>query len=355
MILLLCRVEFYTPAAPRSRRLGLPSFGEKLKLEREKRKVTLEQISVSTKIGTRMLRALEENQFNQLPGGIFNKGFVRAYSRVLGLDEEQTVADYLQASGDAPPARADTVSPEPTTLEHILHHNGGDDKSHQHAARQPGPSETEENILRMEAEADAPGHQLPWGVFAALLLVVALTLSLWSRYERERGRRAVQSVSNTAALPVSQSPRGASDFAASSSSGPSPTSGSSSTGSSSNGATSSNKDRESGGSRIVSSTPSSTAVLAHTSLTAAQTTAGDFSLLVQAREESWITITSDGKPISSELLPAGSERQVRGHQQIVVKTGNAGGVDFQFNGKKVIAAGEYGEVKTITFGPRGLM
>ena len=355
MLLLLRRVEFYPPAAPRSRRLGLPSFGEKLKLEREKRKVTLEQISVSTKIGTRMLRALEENQFNQLPGGIFNKGFVRAYSRVLGLDEEQTVADYLQASGDAPPARADTVAPEPTTLEHILHHKGGDDKS-RHTARQAGPSETEENILRMEAEADAaPGHQLPWGVFAALLLAVALTLSLWSRYERERGRRAVQSVSNTAVVPVSQSPRGLSDFGAGSSSGPSPTSGSSSTGSSSNGAASSNKDRGSGGSRIVSSTPSSTAVLAHTSLTAAQTTAGEFSLLVQAREESWITITSDGKPISSELLPAGSERQVRGHQQIVVKTGNAGGVDFQFNGKKVAAAGEYGEVKTITFGPRGLM
>src|SRR6202051_3271583 len=108
MILLLCRVEFYTPAAPRSRRLGLPSFGEKLKLEREKRKITLEEISVSTKIGTRMLQALEENKFNQLPGGIFNKGFVRAYSRCLGLDEDQTIADYLQASGDALPASPET-------------------------------------------------------------------------------------------------------------------------------------------------------------------------------------------------------------------------------------------------------
>jgi cytoskeleton protein RodZ len=326
----------------------LPSFGEKLKLEREKRNITLEQISVSTKIGTRMLRALEENQFSQLPGGIFNKGFVRAYSRVLGLDEEQTVADYLQASGNAPPAGTDAVSPEPTTLEHVLHHNGGGgDKLHQHGARQPGPSETEEHILRMEAEADAPGHQLPWGVFAALLLAVALTLSLWSRYERERGRRAVQSISSNAAaaLPVSQSPRGASDFAASSSSG-----------TSSNGAASSNKDHASGVSRVVSSSPSSTALLAPTSLTAAATVpAGEFSLVVQAREESWITITSDGKPISSELLAAGSERQVLGHQQIVVKAGNAGGVDFQFNGKKVGTTGQYGEVKTITFGPRGLM
>ena len=74
----------------------MPSFGEKLKLEREKRKITLEQISVSTKIGTRMLQALEEDRFNQLPGGIFNKGFVRAYSRFIGLDEDQVVADYLK-------------------------------------------------------------------------------------------------------------------------------------------------------------------------------------------------------------------------------------------------------------------
>ncbi len=82
----------------------MPSFGAKLKLEREKRKITLEQISISTKIGIRMLQALEEDNFNQLPGGIFNKGFVRAYSRFLGLDEDQTIADYMQASGDPLPA-----------------------------------------------------------------------------------------------------------------------------------------------------------------------------------------------------------------------------------------------------------
>src|SRR5208337_3598421 len=101
MILLLNRVKFRFSVL-RKRETPLPSFGEKLKLEREKRKISLEQISSSTKIGTRMLQALEEDKFSQLPGGIFNKGFVRAYARVLGLDEDQTVADYLQASGDTP-------------------------------------------------------------------------------------------------------------------------------------------------------------------------------------------------------------------------------------------------------------
>src|SRR5207302_459969 len=43
------------------------------------------------------LRALEEEHFDQLPGGVFNKGFVRAYARQVGLDEEEAVADYLAA------------------------------------------------------------------------------------------------------------------------------------------------------------------------------------------------------------------------------------------------------------------
>src|SRR3954454_10846477 len=77
----------------------MASFGAQLKREREQRKISLDDISVSTKIGTRFLRAIEDDQFEQLPGGIFNKGFVRAYARHLGLDEEQTIADYMQASG----------------------------------------------------------------------------------------------------------------------------------------------------------------------------------------------------------------------------------------------------------------
>src|ERR1700734_2062353 len=44
-----------------------------------------------------MLRALEDEHFDQLPGGVFNKGFVRAYARQIGLNEEEAVADYLAA------------------------------------------------------------------------------------------------------------------------------------------------------------------------------------------------------------------------------------------------------------------
>src|SRR5664279_2858187 len=77
------------------------SFGERLRREREMRGISLDDIAEATKIGTRLLRALEEEQFELLPGGIFNKGFVRAYAKYLGLNEDEAVADYLVAAGES--------------------------------------------------------------------------------------------------------------------------------------------------------------------------------------------------------------------------------------------------------------
>ncbi|MGB9233137.1 MAG: DUF4115 domain-containing protein, partial [Terriglobales bacterium] len=82
---------------------------------------------------------------------------------------------------------------------------------------------------------------------------------------------------------------------------------------------------------------------------------GEFTVVIHAREESWISISADGKTTASELLEAGSERIVRGRKEVIVKAGNAGGVTFQFNGKKLDTGGDYGEVKTVTFGPGGLL
>jgi cytoskeletal protein RodZ len=66
------------------------------------RGVTLEEISAATRIATRFLRAIENEQWDQLPGGVFNRGFVRAVARYLGLDEESIVAEYTLAVGDRP-------------------------------------------------------------------------------------------------------------------------------------------------------------------------------------------------------------------------------------------------------------
>jgi cytoskeleton protein RodZ len=69
-------------------------FGEHLKREREMRGVSLEEISAATRISTRFLEAIESEQWDQLPGGVFNRGFIRSIARFLGLDEDGLVAEY---------------------------------------------------------------------------------------------------------------------------------------------------------------------------------------------------------------------------------------------------------------------
>lgn len=77
-------------------------FGEHLKREREMRGVSLNEISAATRIGTRFLEAIENDRWNELPGGAFNRGFIRSIARYLGLDEDGLVAEYsLETSGSA--------------------------------------------------------------------------------------------------------------------------------------------------------------------------------------------------------------------------------------------------------------
>jgi len=288
----------------------LPSFGENLRREREKRKITLDQISQSTKIGTRMLQALEGDKFSQLPGGIFNKGFVRAYARCVGLDEEQTVADYLQASGETPP-----VQPEMPEEEH-----------------------TPPRII--EARAETQDRPLPWGTFAALLLLAALALTLWSH--RQKKERVPAAPPPAAVQPATQP---APQPALGSRSAPAP--GANSTAPSTQPAS----PPQVAPATNPPATPPDVTKPPGQPLRPAD---GTFLVNIQVREDSWTNVTADGKPVMTGLLTAGDQRAIRAQKEIVIRAGNAGGVDLFFNGKKVPKFGEFGDIKTITFGPEGV-
>ncbi len=84
--------EHRTPATTKD------SFGEHLRRERELRGVTLDEITAATRIGTRYLEAFENEQWDRLPGGVFNRGFVRSIAHFLGLDEENLLAEYMHAT-----------------------------------------------------------------------------------------------------------------------------------------------------------------------------------------------------------------------------------------------------------------
>ena len=86
-------------------------FGEHLKREREMRGVSLEEISAATRISVRFLEALENEQWERLPGGIFNRGFIRSVARFLGLDEENLVAEYAMETHERPEIAVWTKEP----------------------------------------------------------------------------------------------------------------------------------------------------------------------------------------------------------------------------------------------------
>ena len=72
------------------------SIGEKLRLAREAQGIALREISEQTRISIRYLEAIESDDFKRLPGGIFNRSFIRAYAKFVGVDEHSALEDYAR-------------------------------------------------------------------------------------------------------------------------------------------------------------------------------------------------------------------------------------------------------------------
>ena len=75
------------------------NFGLYLKHERELRGVPLEEIAGTTKIHIRFLQALENNHFDELPGEVFIKGYIRSYAKTIGSDVDEMLNAYDQLMG----------------------------------------------------------------------------------------------------------------------------------------------------------------------------------------------------------------------------------------------------------------
>ena len=331
----------------------MPSFGEKLKLEREKRKMSLEQISSSTKISTRLLQALEEDKFNRLPGGIFNKGFVRAYASALGLDEEQTIAEYLEASGDAPPTRVESASRE-----------SGHSPARDRGAHDSPLRITDESSGRLEIRAEAASRGLPWGIFAVVLLIVALALSLWNYRRIERARLAVPKAAPAMAAPAATKPPEPASATpsgqnASSQAAEPPAQNGAETATPQNATPAAVPPASNSTSPAPGQPPALGALQAATrpepTTQSVLPAPGEFVVSIQAKNESWLSVLVDGKPVGSETIEAGTERSFRARKLVIVKSGNIGALDFRLNGTSLPVHGESGQVKTVTIGPAGLV
>jgi cytoskeletal protein RodZ len=226
-------------------------FGDKFRKAREKKDISLDDVSNVTKIGTRMLRAIEEEHFDQLPGGVFNKGFIRAYAKHLGLNDEEAVTDYLaclrQAQIDAhevwepekpvkPNSAQRLAAPdgrrlvEPNLVEpNPLHRNRvepskvgpnliGPSKS---SVKSQFPLQVEEapdpQLSRDRDDRSSPSRfatksdrEIPWSILGIAALVVVLAFILWIRRSNSTHTAAVNAspakLQQAASAPPVQAP-----------------------------------------------------------------------------------------------------------------------------------------------------
>lgn len=72
------------------------TLGEKLRQAREERGISISEVAEQTRISPMYLDSIEKDEYKPLPGGIFNKGFVRSYAKFIGLDEHEALQDYAK-------------------------------------------------------------------------------------------------------------------------------------------------------------------------------------------------------------------------------------------------------------------
>jgi transcriptional regulator with XRE-family HTH domain len=72
------------------------ALGEVLRKQRKARGISLVEVSEHTKVGKRYLEALENGEYNLLPGESYIRGFLRAYAKYLELDDEVLLRQYLE-------------------------------------------------------------------------------------------------------------------------------------------------------------------------------------------------------------------------------------------------------------------
>jgi cytoskeletal protein RodZ len=356
-------------------------FGDKFRKAREKKEISLDDVSNVTKISARMLQAIEQEHFDQLPGGVFNKGFIRAYSKHLGLDPEEAVTDYLaclrQAQIDAQeiwePERSRILAPPPRPAVPV-----------KPRAAEPAPVAVKPHPLTQVEElpdlqiprvehvrlgqkdfAEPSPLEIPWRLVAIAAVVVVLGIILWTR-RSHNANTAAASAPNTVQAKNSPQPistaatmNQASTAAALSGSvahsGPPstpvsrppnhpPALGSAAP------AASEKKDSEKktdAKSDVTVRTPAKTN-------SKPEKPAPTFNLVIRATETSWISVLADGQPVSQETLIAPAHTSIRASHEIVAKVGNAAGVTFLWNGKEIPAAGAESEVKTFIFDSSGM-
>jgi len=285
----------------------MASVGETLRRARLKRNIELNRVADELKISATMLKAIEEERFEKLPGGVFARSFVRQYARFLELDESEIVSELSKVL-EPPPVAQESATVVP-------------------AAEIPLP-----RMPKWQAVGDS-GTRVSSSVWALVLMVVVMlgcagAYAWWQRARHPATARVKTPAVTEAARQAPPPSTKASPSATASPAAPAPAPAVATPVL----AELENADAGQVPNRVNSDLPH-----------------GPVQVELIAQEPTWVSVRTDGEYSFSGTLDANQSRTVSANRNVVLKVGNAAGLDIRLNGKSIGPLGDSGTVRTIQF------
>jgi cytoskeleton protein RodZ len=323
--------------------LGAP-VGAQLAALREKRGMSIEDVSARLKVSVQKLKRLEAGEWDALPGIPFIQGVVRSYARMLGGDPEPMI-EPLRRYGRTPPIEI----PQP----------------------QSGQPSIPKSPVRFRSPVAASQAKWPWAL-AALVVIAGAAWYFGNNHKAGRGATEPAELASAAsaqgatdaAEPASQpvvadangTPPGA-DGATNAANGGSADNAANSTSASAAAAAGPGLIAAADPTHVVeglasaataASAPASVPVAASAAVAGAP---GNGKIALRLKADSWVEVRSkSGKVLFSQLMRAGAEQEITGDAPLKIVVGNVAGVEsLEFNGQPVeIKSRNAGNVARLT-------
>jgi cytoskeletal protein RodZ len=154
-------------------------LAEQLRRARERADLSLEDMSQRTKIQLPLLEAMERGDFTRVPGGLFVRGFLRAYAKEVRLDPEGVVADYLEEYEPQSAADPRTVTEE---------------------------RDVPEDVILAQTEAEAFSWRKVWPAAAIAVVIVGIFMTVGSDSRTAPAAAEAQPVGTSGQTPAAPEP-----------------------------------------------------------------------------------------------------------------------------------------------------
>ena len=300
----------------------MTTVGDTLRRTRLKRNLDLEEISNELKISTRFLQAMESDQYDKLPGGVFAKSFVRQYARLLGLDEEDIagrVQQVLAPEVPQPVQKAKQASVAPIQVPKVDEWERVGDK------------------------------RFRWSGWLSAVVLVAVMLVCSAVYAwMQRPKSAVTSQASpptqgTAQNVVQGAPAPAPAAA------PVEPAAAAATAVEQKPAEQKPAEQKPAEQEPVDQKPAEPKATPAADRVKPPNPDATVHVEITADEAVWVLARTDGKYDFSATMDAHTTRTVEGVKEVTLRLGNAGGVTILLNGKPIGPAGPKGQVRTLQF------